>query len=384
MPLSEARETLVDLAQRLDALGGTFDVAGLELQLDHLNHQTSAEGFWDDPERAQKVVQERATIEATVQRQRTLEREVKDLSELLEMASSEGDASMIEDVVSQIPDLVRRVRQAELARMLSKPEDRSDAILYINPGAGGVDAQDWAEMLLRMYLRWCEQKGFKTEVLDRQPGDEAGIKDASVAVRGPYAYGYLKAENGVHRLIRISPFDSNARRHTAFAAVHVVPDIDDDIEVEIRKEDLEIDTMRASGKGGQHVNKTESAIRIKHIPTGIVVKCSAERSQHKNRSTAMKMLRGLLYQRMQAEREAEFAQSYESGKQNIEFGSQIRTYTLQPYQLVKDERTDHKSGNPSAVLDGDLDEFIEAYLLMTAGQKSPAQKKQEGERAEEA
>lgn len=364
--------------------GGTFDVAGLELQLDHLNHQTSAEGFWDDPERAQKVVQERATIEATVQRQRTLEREVKDLSELLEMASSEGDASMIEDVVSQIPDLVRRVRQAELARMLSKPEDRSDAILYINPGAGGVDAQDWAEMLLRMYLRWCEQKGFKTEVLDRQPGDEAGIKDASVAVRGPYAYGYLKAENGVHRLIRISPFDSNARRHTAFAAVHVVPDIDDDIEVEIRKEDLEIDTMRASGKGGQHVNKTESAIRIKHIPTGIVVKCSAERSQHKNRSTAMKMLRGLLYQRMQAEREAEFAQSYESGKQNIEFGSQIRTYTLQPYQLVKDERTDHKSGNPSAVLDGDLDEFIEAYLLMTAGQKSPAQKKQEGERAEEA
>ncbi len=327
-------------------------------------------------------MQERATIEATVQRQRTLEREVKDLGELLDLATSENDASMVDDVGSQIPELERRVRQAELARMLSKPEDRSDAILYINPGAGGVDAQDWAEMLFRMYLRWCEQKGFKTEVLDTQPGDEAGIKDAVVAVRGPFAYGYLKAENGVHRLIRISPFDSNARRHTAFAAVHVVPDIDDDIEVEIKKEDLEVDTMRAGGKGGQHVNKTESAIRIKHVPTGIVVKCSAERSQHKNRSTAMKMLKGLLYQRMQAEREAEFAQSYESGKQGIDFGSQIRTYTLQPYQLVKDERTEHKSGNPNAVLDGDLDEFIEAYLLMSADQKSPAQKKQEGEQAE--
>ncbi|MCZ7683175.1 MAG: peptide chain release factor 2 [Sandaracinaceae bacterium] len=382
MPLSEARDTLADLAQRLDALGGTFDVPGLELALDRLNHQTSAEGFWDDPERAQKVVQERATIEGTVQRQRTLEREVKDLGELLDMASSEGDASMIEDVVTQIPDLERRVRQAELARMLSKPEDRSDAIVYINPGAGGVDAQDWAEMLFRMYLRWCEQKGFKAEVLDHQPGEEAGIKDASIAVRGPYAYGYLKAETGVHRLIRISPFDSNARRHTAFAAVHVVPEVDDEIEVDIKKEDLEVDTMRAGGKGGQHVNKTESAIRITHVPTGIIVKCSAERSQHKNRSTAMKMLRSLLYQRMQAEREAEFAQSYESGKQGIQFGSQIRTYTLQPYQLVKDERTEHKSSNPQAVLDGDLDEFIEAYLLTSADQKSPAEKKQEGDRAE--
>ncbi len=252
--------------------GGIFDVDGLKRRLDHLNHQTSAEGFWDDPERAQSVTQERATIEATVERQDTLEREVRDLRELLDMASSEGDESMVDDVVAQVPDLEKRVRQAELARMLSKPEDRSDAILYVNPGAGGVDAQDWAEMLFRMYLRWCEHKGFKTEVLDQQPGDEAGIKDATIAVRGPFAYGYLKAENGVHRLIRISPFDSNARRHTAFAAVHVVPDIDDDIEVEIRKEDLEVDTMRSGGKGGQHVNKTESAIRIKHVPTGIVVK----------------------------------------------------------------------------------------------------------------
>jgi peptide chain release factor 2 len=363
--------------------GGIFDVDGLKRRLDHLNHQASAEGFWDDPDRAQKLTQERAGLEATTERHDKLVREVRDLGELLEMASAENDASMIDDVVGQVPELVRRVRQAELARMLSKPEDRLDAILYVNPGAGGVDAQDWAEMLLRMYLRWCERKGFATEILDQQPGDEAGIKDVSVAVRGTNAYGYLKAESGVHRLIRISPFDANARRHTAFAAVHVVPDIDDDIEVDIKKEDLEVDTMRAGGKGGQHVNKTESAIRIKHVPSGIVVKCSAERSQHKNRSTAMKMLKGLLYERMMKEREQEFAQSYESGKRDIEFGSQIRTYTLAPYRMVKDERTEHKAGNVDAVLDGDLDEFIEAYLLMSADVKSPAEKKQEGAEARE-
>jgi peptide chain release factor 2 len=299
----------------------------------------------------------------------TLAREVTDLRELLDLAAGE-DEGMVADVVTQIPGAEARVREAELARMLSKPEDKSDAILYVNPGAGGVDAQDWAEMLLRMYLRWSERKDYKVEVLDTQPGDEAGIKDASIAVRGPNAYGYLKAENGVHRLIRISPFDSNSRRHTAFAAVHVVPEIDDDVEVDIKKEDLEVDTMRAGGKGGQHVNKTESAIRIKHVPSGIVVKCSAERSQHKNRATAMKMLRGLLYERMVEEKEREFSDAYESGKSAIDFGSQIRTYTLQPYQLVKDERTEHKVSNVNAVLEGELDPFIEAYLQRAAGDES--------------
>ncbi len=347
--------------------GGIFDLDGLKRQLDHLNAQASAEGFWDDPERAQALVQERAGVESQVTTIDTLVREVKDLDELLEMAAMENDEGMVGDVVEQIPGVEARVRQAELARMLSRPEDRGDAILYVNPGAGGVDAQDWAEMLFRMYLRWCERKGFKVEVLDHQPGDEAGIKDASIAVRGLNAYGYLKAENGVHRLIRISPFDSQARRHTAFAAVHVVPEIDDDVEVDIKKEDLEVETMRAGGKGGQHVNKTESAIRIKHVPSGIVVKCSAERSQHKNRSTAMKMLRGLLYERMLAEKAKEFSDSYESGKSAIDFGSQIRTYTMQPYQLVKDERTEHKISNVTAVLDGDLDAFIEAYLQRSAG-----------------
>lgn len=343
--------------------GGIFDVDGLKRRLDHLDAMTSAEGFWDDPDRAQSVVQERAGIEGTVGRHDRLANEVTELAELLEMAASEGDEDMVGEVAAQLPALEDGVRGAELDRMLDQPADKSDAILYINPGAGGVDAQDWAEILFRMYTRWAERRGFKVEVLDEQPGDEAGLKDVSVAVRGLNAYGYLKAENGVHRLIRISPFDANARRHTAFAAVHVVPEIDDDVEVDIRKEDLEVDTMRAGGKGGQHVNKTESAIRIKHMPSGIVVKCSAERSQHKNRSTAMKMLRSLLYERMLAEKAKQFSDAYESGKSAIDFGSQIRTYTMQPYQLVKDERTEHKVSNVEAVLDGALDPFIEAYLL---------------------
>ncbi|GAB5548173.1 MAG: peptide chain release factor 2 [Sandaracinaceae bacterium] len=349
--------------------GGIFDVPGLERRLDHLNAQTSAEGFWDDPEAAQRTVQERAGLEHQVTTFRKLEQEVNDLGELLEMAAGE-DESMVDDVASQIPELESRVRSAELARMLSKPEDKNDAILYVNPGAGGVDAQDWAEMLFRMYLRWCERKGFKIEILNEQPGDEAGLKDASIAVRGPNAYGYLKAENGVHRLIRISPFDSQARRQTSFAAVHVVPEIDDDVEVDIKKEDLEVDTMRAGGKGGQHVNKTESAIRITHVPSGIVVKCAAERSQHKNRSTAMKMLRGLLYEKMLEEKAKQFADNYESDKSAIDFGSQIRTYTMQPYQLVKDERTEHKVSNVDAVLDGEIDPFIEEYLLFSANREA--------------
>ena len=357
--------------------GGFFDVEGLARRLDHLNAQSSAEGFWDDVERAQAVTQERGALEGTVQRHEKLVREAQDLIELLDMAAGEDDA-MVEDVLAQIPPLEARVRQAEVARMLNRPEDKGDAILYVNPGAGGVDAQDWAEMLFRMYSRWCERKGYKTELLDHQPGDEAGIKDVSIAVRGPNAYGYLKAENGVHRLIRISPFDSQARRHTAFAAVHVVPEIDDDVEVDIKKEDLEVDTMRAGGKGGQHVNKTESAIRIKHVPTGIIVKCTAERSQHKNRATAMKMLRGLIYERMLAEKEKEFSDAYETGKSKIDFGSQIRTYTLQPYQLVKDERTEHKESNVNAVLDGDLDEFIEAYLMSTTDAAEQRKKQKVG------
>ncbi len=273
---------------------------------------------------------------------------------------------MLDDVFSQIPELERAVRQMEVRRMLAGPEDGSDAIVSINSGAGGLDAEDWAGLLQRMYLRWAEKRGFKVELLDVIEGD-GGVKSATVAVRGPYAYGFLRAENGVHRLIRISPFDANARRQTAFAAVEVVPDLDDDVgDIEIKPEDLEVDTFRSGGKGGQHVNKTESAIRITHVPSGIIVACQQERSQHKNRAMAMKMLRGKLYELERQRREAAFEEAYGVDKMENAFGSQVRTYTMQPYQLVKDERTDLKESNINAVLDGDLDAFIEAYLMQHA------------------
>jgi peptide chain release factor 2 len=296
--------------------------------------------------------------------------EAKDLGELLEMALGENDTSVVQDVAAQLPALAKRVREMELSQMLSGAQDRNDAIVSISPGAGGIDAQDWAEILMRMYLRWCERKGFKTEIINHQPGDDAGVKDVSFTVSGPYAYGFLRAENGVHRLIRISPFDSNARRHTGFAAVLVTPDLGETSDVvEIRPEDLKVDTYRSGGAGGQHINKTESAIRLTHIPTGIVVACQSERSQHKNRSTAMKVLAGRLFEKARQEREAEFAKNYTSNQMAISFGSQVRTYTLQPYTLVKDERTEHKSSNAQGVLDGDLDEFIEAYLLKAAAER---------------
>jgi peptide chain release factor 2 len=305
-----------------------------------------------------------------------LSREVNDSLELIELAVMEGDESVVADVGSQLPDIEKRVREQELSRMLSGPQDRSDAIVSISPGAGGIDAQDWAEILMRMYLRWCERKGFKTEIINHQPGDDAGVKDVAFTVSGPYAYGFLRAENGVHRLIRISPFDSNARRHTGFAAVLVVPDLGDAADdVEIKPEDLKVDTYRSGGAGGQHINKTESAIRITHIPSGIVVACQSERSQHKNRATAMKMLAGRLFEKARQEREAEFAKNYTNNQMAISFGSQVRTYTLQPYTLVKDERTEHKVSNANAVLDGELDEFIEAYLLKAAADQEAQQKK---------
>ena len=323
--------------------------------------------FWADAERAQRTLSERSDLERTLQQLERLEREVSEMQQLLELATAERDESVLAELSEQLPELERGLRELELRRMLSGPEDTADAIVSISPGAGGIDAQDWAEMLTRMYLRWCERRGFATEIVDRQPADDAGIKDTSFLVRGRYAYGFLRAENGVHRLIRISPFDSNARRHTSFAAVQVVPDLEEDVgDIEIRSEDLRVDTYRASGKGGQHVNRTESAVRLTHLPTGMVAACQAERSQHKNKATAMKMLRGRLYEKARQEREAQFAQTYTAGKLAIGFGSQVRTYTLAPYTLVKDERTEYKVGDAGRVLDGDLDGFIEAYLLKAA------------------
>lgn len=358
--------------------GGIFDLDSLRHELDRLNNLTLAPGFWDDQKRAQKLLRERASVEETVNGFAKVEAEVRDLGDLVEMAAAESDQSMVDEVAAQLPALESRVRALELKRMLADATDNNDAIVTIAPGAGGIDAQDWAEMVMRMYLRWCDQRGFKTEILSKQPGDEAGIKDASFIVRGPYAYGFLRAENGVHRLIRISPFDANHRRQTAFAAVSVVPDLDDDLTldgVELRPEDLEVQTMRSGGSGGQHVNRTESAIRIKHIPSGFVVRCDSERSQHQNRDTAMKMLRGLLYEKMRRDREAEFDEAFVGDKSEAAFGSQIRSYTLQPYTMVKDERTDFKMTNVQAVLDGDVDPFIESYLMYTSDRRMKKTKK---------
>ena len=323
----------------------------------------SAPGFWDDPEKAQDVGRKRSRIEKRIQSGESLERQAEELDVLLDL-KKEGE-SVDADIETLVDQLEAEINKIELIMKLSGPHDDRDAILAIHPGAGGTESQDWAEMLLRMYLRFCERRGWSADMVEYQAGEEAGIKSATLMVRGDYAYGYLKSEHGVHRLVRISPYDAAKRRHTSFASVYVFPDIEEDIEIEINDKDLRVDTYRSSGAGGQHVNVTDSAVRITHLPTGIVVTCQNERSQHKNRDVAMKLLKARLYQ-MELDKRKEEQTKIEGEKRDIAFGSQIRSYTLQPYQLIKDVRTGHEVGDVQRVLDGDLDELVEAYLAQKA------------------
>jgi peptide chain release factor 2 len=317
--------------------------------------------FWDDPDSSQGIIQENKVLQRRLELWRELTQQYEELEVLIEIAE-EGDESVFPDIKKLVDTFGKCLDEVEFEQMLSGEHDRNNAILSINAGAGGTEAQDWADMLLRMYLRWCERHEYTTQLVDILPDQEAGIKSATITVSGAYAFGYLKAEIGVHRLVRISPFDTGKRRHTSFASVMVIPEIDENINIEIDEDDLRIDTYRSSGAGGQHVNVTDSAVRITHLPTGIVVQCQNERSQHKNRAQAMKILRARLYELRQQEHDEQM-EKLQGEKRVIAWGSQIRSYVMQPYQMVKDHRTNHETSNVTAVLDGELDEFIRQYLL---------------------
>jgi peptide chain release factor 2 len=342
--------------------GVIFDLDEKRKRLKEIEEIISKEGFWDTPEDTRDILRERTAISDTIDSWQKITHELDDAGILLGLAVEEDDQTSVQEVSETLHGLEDAISQMTLARMLNGKDDAKNAIVSINPGAGGTEAQDWADMLFRMYLRWAERKNYKTTVVDFQPGEEAGVKGVTFIASGPYAYGYLKGEAGIHRLVRLSPFDANNRRHTSFASVSVSPEVNEEVVIDIEDKDLRVDAFRASGAGGQHVNKTSSAIRITHLPTSIVVQSQQESSQHRNKAIAMKILKSRLYEREEKKR-ADARQADYKEKEGIAWGSQIRSYTLQPYQMVKDHRINLEIGNVNDVLDGNLDPFIEGVLL---------------------
>lgn len=359
MTIDEIKNKSADLTARLEQLKNFLKIDEHKAEIANIEQDMARADFWDEKEKAQATVQKLSAAKNAIEPFNKINKEADDFLAIAELALE--DESFLEEADSAWETLEKNLDKVEIVSFLSGKFDRNNCYFYIHAGAGGTESCDWANILLRMYRRWFERKGFKDEIVDMQPGDEAGIKSAVLKVEGEFAYGYLKCERGVHRLVRISPFDSNARRHTSFASADVFPEMTEDIELEIEEKDLRIDTYRASGAGGQYVNRTDSAVRITHLPTGVVVACQMERSQHKNRSMAMSMLKARLYELAEEKRKRE-AQQITGDKSEIGWGNQIRSYVLQPYQMVKDLRTDVETGNTGAVLDGDIDMFVEAYL----------------------
>lgn len=364
MEISDIRNELEAMAKRLENYRESLNLTEKEARIAELENEMTYPDFWDNQEKAQKVIDESNALKAMVDKYQDLANQHEDGEVTLELIKEEPDAEMQEELGESIQALKKQFDDFELEILLNGPYDANNAILELHPGAGGTESQDWASMLLRMYQRFADKQGWKVETIDYLPGEEAGVKSVTLRIIGHNAYGYLKAEKGIHRLVRISPFDSSGRRHTSFVSCDVMPEFDDDIEIEVRTEDLRIDTYRASGAGGQHINTTDSAVRITHVPTGVVVSCQTERSQIKNRESAMKMLKAKLYQRELDEQQRKLDE-IRGEKTDIGWGSQIRSYVFHPYSMVKDHRTNYEVGNTSAVMDGDIMPFIDAYLRKT-------------------
>ena len=363
LEFEELNQRLMQSEKPIENLKEALDIDNLVKEVAELEKQSSAPDFWDDMENSQKVMQKIGSLKAKVASYENLKNDFEDAQVMIELANEEEDASLVEDCTKSVDDIEKKIETLTLSTLLNGEFDDNNAILTFHAGAGGTEAQDWAEMLFRMYNRWGERKGYKVSTLDYLEGDVAGIKSATILVEGENAYGYLHGEMGIHRLVRVSPFDSSGRRHTSFASVEVMPEIDDDVDVEIREEDIKMDVYRASGAGGQKVNKTSSAVRLTHIPTGIVVSCQIERSQHQNREVAMRMLKSKLVEIKEREN-LEKIEDIKGDQKEIAWGSQIRSYVFMPYTMVKDHRTNYEMGNITAVMDGDLDGFINAYLKM--------------------